>query len=299
MVIQKVALIGANGTLGPSVLYALLAVDIFSVTVISRKTSNSTYPDSVKVSYVSDDPTPEELVGLLKGQDALVTTFAGSNSDLQIRLAEAAAQAGVQRFIPADFGSCDSSSPRALELMPLYREKTKVREHLQQLSTRSNLTWTSLVCGHFFDYGLKPGLLQFDLKTSKAQVFDDGETKWSATTLARIGLAVVRVLQRADATKNRALYIQSFCTTQNKVLASLESITQRKWQVSHINSEDFVKEMKEEVDANPENDDARENLIGVVGIIEANWEIKEGFANSLLGLEDENLDEVIKKVISK
>lgn len=299
MTIQKVALIGANGTLGPSVLDALLSAKLFNVTVISRKNSKSTYPDHVKVAYVTDNPTVEELIPLLQGHDALVTTFAGSNSDLQIRLAEASAKAGVKRFMPADFGSCDSSSPRALDLMPLYREKTKVREYLQQLSAHSNLTWTSLVCGHFFDYGLKSGLLQFDLKSHKAQIFDDGEIRWSATTLERIGLAVVRTLQREDATRNRMLYIQSFCTTQNKVLASLETINQRKWQVEYVNSEEFVKEMKRQVDSDSSNDDARENLVGVIGMIEANWENKEDFANSILGLEDEDLEQVIKEIISK
>ncbi|MCJ1237447.1 hypothetical protein MMC14_005432 [Varicellaria rhodocarpa] len=133
--IKKVALIGANGRLWPAILDTLLSAGTFMVTVISRSSSKSAYPDLVHVTHISDDPPFEEFVDVLRGQDALVVTFPGSNSDLQMRLADAAAQAGVKRFIPADFGSCDSSSPRALDLVSIYRAKQKVWQHLQQLVT--------------------------------------------------------------------------------------------------------------------------------------------------------------------
>lgn len=298
MAIRKVTLIGANGRLGPAILQALLSARTFAVTVLSRSSSRSTYPDSVQVTHISDDPPAEELVHALDGQDAIVVAFAGSNSDLQIRLADAAAQAGVRRFIPADFGSCDSSSPRVLDLMPLYRAKQEVQKHLRQLASSSSLSWTSLVCGHFFDYGLKSGLLQFDLNGRKARIFDGGEVKWSATTIETIATAVVLVLQKEDETRNRMLYIQSFCVTQNEVLRSLERATGQDWQVEHLKSEEYVQAIKREIDQDPGNDEAGENLVSVVGIVDANWEAKDDFANGLLGLKNENLDEVIKRVIS-
>jgi nucleoside-diphosphate-sugar epimerase len=298
MTIRKVALIGANGKLGPAILRALLSTNTYAVTVLSRSSSSSTYPNSVHVTHVPDDPSVEELVHALQGQDAIVVTFAGSNIDLQIRLADAAAQANVKRFIPADFGSCDSTSPRALELIPLYRAKLEVQQHLRQLASSTSLSWTSLVCGHFFDYGLKSGLLQFDVNARKAQIFDGGDIKWSATTIDTIATAVVRVLQKEDETRNRMLYIQSFCITQNEVLRSLEQVTGQHWQVEHVDSEEYIKEIKTETDRNPGDAEATENLVSVVGIVDANWEDKDDFANSLLGLKDENLDQVVKKVMA-
>ncbi|KAL9622250.1 MAG: hypothetical protein Q9160_003433 [Pyrenula sp. 1 TL-2023] len=300
MPLQRIALIGANGTLGPSILQALLAPSTFSITVVSRKNSKSTYPSTVKVIYASDDPSLSELVSLLQGQDALITTFAGSNSALQIRLADAAAQAGVKRFIPADFGSCDSRNPRARELLSLYREKTAVREHLERLAAEGKLTWTSIVCGHFFDYGLKTGLLQIDLKARKARVFDGSGGKWSASTLARVGEATVRVLepQREEATANRVLLVQSFCVSQKEVLGLLEKVVEGKWEVEHVGSENFIEEMKGTVDKDPSNGEAKENLVGVVGLTLSNWEGKEDFANRMLELEDEDLEEVVKKVVN-
>ena len=155
------------------------------------------------------------------------------------------------------------------------------------------------MCGHFFDYGLEGGLLSFDFKERKARVFDDGEVRWSTSTLARIGVAVVRVLQKEEETRNRMLYIQSFCVTQNEVLWSLMQHTGKNWQIEQVNSEDFIREMKSETDKDPKNDEARENLVSVVGIVDSNWEGKDDFANSLLGLENEDLDQAVKEVVSR
>jgi nucleoside-diphosphate-sugar epimerase len=300
MAIQKVTLVGANGKLGPAILHALLSAGTFTVTVLSRTSSKSTYPPSVHVARVSDDLPDDELVQALRGQDAIVVVFAGSNSDLQIRLADAAARAGVQRFIPADFGSCDSRSARALELVPLYRAKQKVRQHLEQLASggsqsSSHLSWTSLVCGHFFDYGLKSGLLLFDIEARKVRILDGGEIKWSATTIETIATAVVRVLQKEDETKNRMLYIQSFCVTQNEVLKSLERVTGQSWQVENVDSEDYIREARVRLDQRDPK--AQEDLVSALGIVDANWEGKDDFANSLLGLKTEDLDQVVRKVI--
>jgi len=300
MAIQKVTLVGANGKLGPSILHSLLSAGTFTVTVLSRVSSKSTYPPSVHVACVSDDLPDDELVQVLRGQDAIVVVFAGSNSDLQIRLADAAARAGVQRFIPADFGSCDSSSARALELVPLYRAKQKVRQHLEQLASGSSqsssrLSWTSLVCGHFFDYGLKSGLLQFDIEARKARILDGGEIKWSATTIETIATAVVRVLQKEDETKNRMLYIQSFCVTQNEVLKSLERVTGQSWQIENVDSDEYIREAKVRLDQRDPK--ARVDLVSALGLVDANWEGKDDVANSLLGLKTEDLHQVVREVI--
>ena len=302
MTIKNIALIGANGTLGPSVLSALLASKDFKITILTRQSSQSTYPSSINVLRIPDDLPTDSLTQALTGQDALITTFAGTNADLQIRLADAAATAGVKRFIPADFGSCDSSSARALELIPMYAGKKRVREHLQGLAERGELSWTSVVCGHFFDYGLKGELLSVDLRKRKMKVFDGGEGRWSASTLSRVGEAVVRGLQREEETRNKMLYVQSFCVSQNEVLRSLERATGEKWEVEQVDSGKFIKEMKGVLDGDPSEEEkskASEALVSVAGIIDADWEGKKGFANGLLGLEEEDLDQVVNRVVAE
>ena len=305
MTIKKVAIIGANGHLGPHVLSALLSANAFAVTVISRKGSKSTYPPSVPVKYISEDPSIDEVVPVLTGQDALVVTFAGTNADLQILLADAAVKAGVKRFIPADFGSCDSNSKRALDLVPLYKGKQRVRQHLEGIVSKggSDFSWSSLVCGHFFDYDWWKDMLQLDIKERKARFFDGGNLRFSTTTLPTIGLAIVKMLQKDAETKNRMLYIQSFCSTQNEILEVLTRHLgqEKEWAVEQASSEAFIKGQQDKIDQSPNGGDADaiENLVSVVGIIDSNWEGKTDFANDLLGVGGEDLDEVVKKALDR
>lgn len=149
MTIKNVALLGADSVLGPAMLKALLAVK-FKVTVLKREGSKSPdqYPTSVTISYIPDDLALDSLVKILRGQDALVVTIKGTQTDVQKKLADACVQAGVKRFIPADYGSCDSSSPLTQELVPLYKHKAELREYLAQTAEKHpHFTWTSIVCG--------------------------------------------------------------------------------------------------------------------------------------------------------
>lgn len=96
--ISKVALLGADGKLGPAIMHALVE-NGFNVTVLKRKSSKSpsSYPSQISIS---DDFSVPELVEALKGMDAIVITVKGSQIDLQKRIAEAAVQAGVRRKRP-------------------------------------------------------------------------------------------------------------------------------------------------------------------------------------------------------
>ena len=298
MTLTNIALIGANGNLGPSILSALLSAKCFTVTILTRASSKSTYPPSVKVYHTPDSPSESDYTTALTNQDALITTFGGTNADLQITLANAAVSAGVKFFIPADFGSCDSSSDFALGLMPLYVGKKKVREHLQGLAAQGRLGWTSIICGHFFDYGLKSGLLLADVKTRKATVFDGGEISFSNSTLAQVGRAVVAISKdpEQEIVRNKMIYMQSFCITQNQLVVVLEKVMGQKWERKEVRSEDFIKENKDIVEREDDHD-ARENLVGVVGIVEGDWRGKKTFANEALGLEEEDLEDVVREVL--
>jgi putative NADH-flavin reductase len=86
MAIKKVNLVGANGKLGPAILHVLLSAGTFTVIVLPRTSSKSTYPSSTHIVRVSDNLPHDELVQGLCGQDAVVVVFGGPNSDLQIHL---------------------------------------------------------------------------------------------------------------------------------------------------------------------------------------------------------------------
>lgn len=297
MALHRIALIGANGILGPAVLSALLSANL-AVTVLSRQSSKSIYSSPVNEIRIPDSLPTEDLVEALKGQDVLITTFAGSNADLQIQLADACVTAGVKRFIPADFGSCDSENARASELIPLYVGKKRVRAHLEELAgkCKGKFSWTSIVCGHFFDWGLKGALLSFDLKQRRVTLFDGGEVKFSTSTLGRVGEAVVKTLQKEGQSRDQVLFVQSFCVSQNEVLGCLEKAMGGKWEVERVSSRQYISEKKGKVDKDSGDGEAMEALVSVVGTVESNWD--EINSNGMLGLEEESLEQVVRGVVA-
>jgi hypothetical protein len=206
------------------------------------------YPKGVKVARVADDLPISGLTNILQGQDAAIATIKGSEIDVQKRLADAAVQADVKRFIPEDFGSCDSSSPLTQELVPLYKNRTEIRDYAAQLSKAyPYFDWTTIVCGHFFDYS--PDFIRVWPQKGRADILDDGERKSSASTLERVGEATARILERPEETRDRMVYVQSFCVSQNEVIAAFERVMGRKLEVRKYDSEAWRDEHKARAEA--------------------------------------------------
>lgn len=298
MSIINVTLVGATGNLGSHILDALISDGSFTVTLLQRASSKSqpAHLDKIRVLTISEDLLHDELTDRLRGQDALIVCYRPENAAAQIKFGKAAAAAGVKRLIPADFGSCDSNGERERELVKLFERKVQVRQSLQELAQQNeSFTWTSLVTGHFFDWGLRENFLHFNLQTRRADIIDDGGAKSSQATLPQIAKATIRVLQRPEETKNRMLFIQSFCVSQNEVLASLEKAMGVTWEIDRYDSEDYIRQKKALADKGDAQ--AVEDLVFVLGAINGNWEERQDFAMETLGLENEDLDAVVQKVI--
>ncbi|KAK1511330.1 NmrA-like family protein [Colletotrichum costaricense] len=299
---KSVLLVGANGTLGAKILDSLVAAKSFKLSALKRAGSKSTiaYPaDQVQVIEIDNDLSYEGLKKAFTGQEVVIVSFRLRDLDQHLRIAEAASAAGVKHFMPADFGSIDADNPRARELIPLYRWKRAVRQKAQELADKNpDFAWTGIVCGHFFDWGVKEGFLHAYLDTKKIDVIDGGDIKASVATLPRVGEAVVRILNLGvtEVTKNKTLFIQSFCITQNELLQSLEKATGAKWTVNKVESESFIAEHKVKADAG--DAEAIEDLVFAVGQLDANWTKRDDFAMKTLGLEDEDLDTVIADVVA-
>jgi hypothetical protein len=101
-----------------------------------------------------------------------------------------------------------------------------------------------------------------------------------------------------EQTDNRYLYIESFTITANQLLASLEKVTGKKWQVTHVNAEERKREGMEKM-AKGDFSSAM-LLIQYILYVEGHggnyMEYQEG-ANELLSLPKEDLDEVLAGII--
>ncbi|KAF2764589.1 NAD(P)-binding protein [Teratosphaeria nubilosa] len=296
MSIRNVALVGADGNLGPAILQALVKAG-FHVTILKRKSSTSRddYPSVVKVIRLDSDLDTASVAKALEGKDAVVVSIRGAQQvDVQKRIADACVKADVKRMIPADFGSCDSSSALTQELVPLYKNKTMIRNYLQELSAQhSNFTWTSLVCGHFFDWSLE--FIHIFVHDKRADILDDGNTQCSFSTLARIAEATVAILQHPEPTANQMLYIHSFLATQNEIVDAYQRATNSTWKVTSLDSGKFKNDEKAKADAGDLN--AIEELVWYLGTVDANWTTRESFAMRKLGLKDESLDFAVQRIV--
>jgi putative NADH-flavin reductase len=300
MAIQNVAIIGGTGTLGAPVLEALKMSE-FNIWVINRQTSKSVYPRT-QVITVPDDLDVDTVATELRALqiDALIITIAGSHVDSQKKLIDAAFAGGVQRVMPAEFGSCDSADAKTNEILPLMKGKKTVRDYLISVAEKEReggkLTWTSLVTGHFFDWGLTCGLLKFHVKERKAYILDGGDVKFSASNLPFIGKAVVRVLERPEQTANKLLYVHSLHVTQLQVLAALEKVTGDKFERIDEDSEKGLSIVRPKM---LEGDhDAREEVVAIWGVVAADWSKRETFSNELLGLQEDDLEETVRRVVA-
>jgi nucleoside-diphosphate-sugar epimerase len=302
MSITNVALIGGTGTLGAPVLKALKASE-FNIFVVNRQTSKSVYPRT-QVITVPDDLNVDDVAQALREKeiDALIITIAGSHVESQKKLIDAAFKGGVKRVMPAEFGSCDSADDKTNEILPLMKGKKDVRDYLLSIQAKQregggNLTWTSLVTGHFFDYGLSGGLLKFDVKARKAYILDGGNIKFSASNLDFIGKAVIKILDKPKETENKLLYVHSHYVTQLELLEVLERVTGDKFEKIDQDSEEELKVIRPKMlDGDGE---AREEVVAIWGVVASDWKEKDGFANTLLGLQEEDLEETVRRVVAE
>jgi len=303
MSIKNVALIGGTGTIGEPILAALLTSS-FSISILNRQSSKSTYPNA-DVITIPDDLNVPDVTRLLKEHhiDALVIAIKPAQVDQNRRLVEAAFKSGVKHVIPAEFGSVDSADAKTREVYPIAHCKKEIRDYLISLQNQDRgdgqgkMSWSALVPAHFFDWGLTNSLLCFDVAGRKAFVQDGGDIKFSVSNLDFIAKAVVRVLERPEATKNRMLYIHSFHVTQNEVLAMLEKVTGEKFEIIQQSSEEELKALRPKMlDGDHE---AMEMTVGIWGLVASDWAGKEDFANEVLGLEEEDLETTVRRVLAK
>lgn len=191
----------------------------FQVTALTRQGGSQTFPSNVTVKAVDYDSL-DSLTSALQGQDAVVATLGSFALDKQFLLIDAAAKAGVKRFIPSEFGS--NTLHERTSKLPGYKLKVDVRKALEKAASESGLTWTVVVNGPFLDWGISAGFL-LNAKDRTIELPDGGNNKFSASTLSTVAKGVVGVLKNPDQTKNRGVYVQDAVLT----LKQLEGIVQK------------------------------------------------------------------------
>ncbi|TFB04244.1 hypothetical protein CCMA1212_004101 [Trichoderma ghanense] len=239
--IKTVAVLGASGNVGKVAVPALLSAG-FVVTIIARPESTSTYPKGLAVKKSSYDDL-NTLTQALQGQDALVEAFNPAAAEHQGVIVRAALAAGVKRLITPDF-STDSFSPHAAEVK-IFEPKHRAQGELESLTSSPDctLTWTAIVVGAWFDWGIETGYFWIDKNKRTVTRFGSGNQKVSVSRVASAGEAIVAVLQNPDKYCNRVAYFADYAVSTNELVAMLDEISAvGEWRLVDVSLEDFKDE---------------------------------------------------------
>ncbi|XDG05688.1 hypothetical protein ABKA04_005303 [Annulohypoxylon sp. FPYF3050] len=297
-VLKKVVVVGAStsgmANLGASVVDELKADGNFEITVVSRK-SSPTATEGVNLIKVDDSFPQDALEKAFTGQDAVVMTTNFQLFGQEDKFIDAAVKTGVKRFISSDFGS-NTTNANTLALFPMMGGKARVNSELKA-KEGTGLTWTAISTGMLLDIGLMTGFLGYDVRERKAEIWDDGNARFSVSTKVNAAKAVVRVLRNPEITANQHVFVSSLETSMNEILSGLENAQKVKYTVSFTKTEEQVaygKEMLAKGDFMKSH-----KLLLATNLIPGygnNFAKEEKLWNDVLEVPRESIDDVVKKV---
>ncbi|KAK4442396.1 hypothetical protein QBC34DRAFT_444210 [Podospora aff. communis PSN243] len=241
----SVALLGATGNIGPHLLQALREAQppFKSITVLTRALpSPNTFPSGVTVKVV-DYSSTESITDALAGVNAVVSALPIRSATLQNDVFDAAIEAGVKFFIPSEFGLA-STDARINADFQNWKTKYDVAQRLEALKREGKIDGYALVfTGLFLDWGMEGIFL--DLKNKRVNLWDEGNTPVSLTTVASIGKAVVGVLQGKVA--KTEVRVKDINMSQRRLYELAEKVTSGEWTVTRWDTAEGVAAAEENI----------------------------------------------------
>ncbi|KAF2649347.1 hypothetical protein K491DRAFT_708210 [Lophiostoma macrostomum CBS 122681] len=271
------------------------------ITVLTNPFQTPYLPPHVpkdKVQHKTTDFTPPSLHSAFVGQDLVICTIAGADYDFQMRIIDAAVAAGVKRFMPHEFGQ-DSLNIRIQGRTPRTVGRASVIEYLRRLSDnpRSAFTWVAVAVGCILDTALMNGDLGFDLQWQSGALSGTGNERFAATSLARVGLVVARIVGHWDDVENQFLYSAGLFTSAKEVTIFLEKLTASTWTVDYSEIGDCIREGTSRIERGYPDAGMRllEKSILCDESLRTIDAFEHGSANGLLQLEAESIKAILDR----
>ncbi|KAL2846388.1 hypothetical protein BJY01DRAFT_213480 [Aspergillus pseudoustus] len=239
--IERVAIVGAGGSIGKHLTAALLAAGKFTLTAITRPTSTNTIPEGIQIARVdyssADENDKTALVETLRNQDALIITMnVLAPPDTILSLVRAAADAGVRYILPNWYGHDAANDALCADSM-LTANRDRV---VAEIASLGESAYVFLVCNFWYEFSLGggPDRFGFDFAQRKFLQFDEGDVAINTTTWPQCGRAVAALLSLkilpddendSEATlaryTNGCVYVSSFRLTQGEMFESVKRVT--------------------------------------------------------------------------
>ncbi|OBT55486.1 hypothetical protein VE04_05134 [Pseudogymnoascus sp. 24MN13] len=304
--IERVAIVGAGGTVGAHITAALLKTGKHTVTALSRDGGGNKLAAGVLVATVDYDDEATIVAALKDQQFFIITVAPTAPRDTHSKLVQAAAKAGVPYVMPNGYGG-DIDNIKLGEETMLGPVGKANRDEIEKLG----MQWITVCCGFWYDYSLGGGESRFgfDFDKRSLTIYDDGNTKNSTSTLSQVGRAVAKVLSLnelpADENDksltlssflNKGVYLKSFVLSQNDMFESVKRVTgttDADWTVTHEDSKKRYEDGLAQVKSG--------NMAGFAKLLYSraffpgdSSDFSAKTQNELLGLPNESLDESTK-----
>ncbi|KAK7439047.1 hypothetical protein VKT23_017753 [Stygiomarasmius scandens] len=219
---MKVALGGASTGVGWHIADAILAGGRHELTILSRHDITEFSSRGANVIIVSYDTT-ETLIPALSGIHTVISAIGdhSRSGDAQLLLVQAAAAAGVIRFIPSGWSATDGGAQDTVEL---YRYKQPALEALQ----KSSMQWSYPENGIFLNYLATPSAGIGHLKPLKFWI--------DVENLQDVGRFIDKALDY-EGEWPQSLKIVGALVTHNEMVKMAEKIRGKQFKVNYMNED--------------------------------------------------------------
>jgi len=201
---------------------------VTNVTVITRSNAQADHPDWVSKGAkfaVTDYDSDESLKSAFEGVDVLISTISASVIPKQLKFATVASAAGVQLFLPSEFGI-----PTDKATQGIFLAKKQVQDKCKEL----NLPYSLIFTGFWTDTTFIP-LFGFDFENGTVDIGGKGETPITFTSREDVIRFILHVL--LDVPKSTVEWskfaLEGERVSLKDVIARYEAKTGKKITVSH------------------------------------------------------------------
>ena len=169
----------------------------------------------------------------------MISTGHGGDYPLQSLLVTACVEAGIPRFMPAEFGH-DSLNPAVQKLLPPYAERARLIDFLKD--TQGSIEWVGLATGCDISRRAVDGNMGIDLAWQSATVFGSGDEQLAASTPVFVGETVrAIVVDHWSELRNQYVCLPELTTTYHEIVKALEKEMDCKFEIGHVEKEEGVK----------------------------------------------------------
>ncbi|KFA63332.1 hypothetical protein S40285_01853 [Stachybotrys chlorohalonatus IBT 40285] len=259
MIFKNIALFGANGQVGDAILRALVQQEQHELKILAfipPGLSLQSHQDDKRITVKQldlDKLSRKDLAADLDGIDAVVSALNGKALEAQPVIQDAAADAGVQRYYPSEYGMHNEyrkpGDPWGY-IHPMWELKAQLIEKavLHPAILSDQMTFTIIGCGDFYNQDREKVWCPWTQKGVDEYTFHiigDPDAKAQYTHLDDFGKYLVATLLDPEVSKNQYLNFPSDTISHTEIAALLEKYSGKSVKKDMISEDEMHEVVKD------------------------------------------------------